>query len=90
MVREPLLRAWLLLLLLGAGSTLFAVLDLRGVAPAAVGGLILMLSWLKARIILSRYLGLWRAPTWRAGFDWVLGFFCLLLCGLYLVPEFVP
>ncbi|MEV8468295.1 nitric oxide reductase F protein [Fluviibacterium sp. DFM31] len=85
---DPLTRAWVVLLLLCAASTLIAALDALAVAPVVVGALILLLSWMKARVILSRYLGLWRAPTWRAGFNWVLGLYCLLLLGLYLVPDF--
>ena len=87
MARSPLTRAWLTLLLLSLGSTLIAAAVSRGFAPAAAGVAILLLAWLKARVILSRYLGLWQAPGWRAGFNWVLGFYCLLLLGLYLIPA---
>ncbi|WP_068116794.1 hypothetical protein [Tropicimonas marinistellae] len=85
----PLTRAWSALLLLSGLSTVIASLVTRGLAPVAVGGAILVLAWLKARVILSRYLGLWKAPGWRAGFNWVLGFYCLLLLALYFVPTVV-
>ena len=49
-------------------------------------GIILTLAWLKARVILGRYLGLAAAPFWRRGFNLSLALFCLLLLGLYLVP----
>jgi len=48
--------------------------------------LILTFAWLKARVILSYYLGLNAAPFWRRGFGISLGIFCLLLLGLYLLP----
>ncbi len=83
----PLTRAWIALLVLSGASTLIAALVTTGAAPAAVGAAILLLAWAKSRIILSRYLGLWRAPAWRAGFNWVLGLYCLLLLGLYLIPA---
>lgn len=86
MPTDPLTRAWLALLLLCGASTAIAALVTRGLAPVAVGVAILLLAWLKSRVILSRYLGLWKAPTWRSGFNWALGFYCLLLLGLYLAP----
>lgn len=87
MVPGPLTRAWLALLGLSLGSTLIAMAVSHGFAPVAAGALILLLAWQKARVILSRYLGLWQAPGWRAGFNWVLGLYCLLLLGLYLIPA---
>ncbi|PRY21858.1 hypothetical protein CLV78_108130 [Aliiruegeria haliotis] len=84
---NPLTRAWLALLLLSGGSTVIAALVSQGVAPATVGVGILLFSWMKARVILSRYLGLWQAPSWRRGFNLVLGIYCLLLLGLYLIPA---
>lgn len=86
MVCDPLLRAWVALLGLSLGST---ALSLRPWSPelaAPAGSLILALAWLKARVILARYLGLAAAPSWRRGFDLALGLFCLLLLGLYLMP----
>ena len=88
MFQAPLPRAWLTLMLLSAASTLIAAFVSAGIAPAAIGAAILALAWMKSRVILSRYLGLCRAPSWRAGFNWVLGLYCLLLLGLYLVPAF--
>lgn len=86
MVKSALTRAWIALLLLSGGSTLVAALVTRDAVPIAASVAILTLSWLKARVILSRYLGLWQAPTWRAGFDTVLAIYCVILIGLYLVP----
>ena len=83
---RALTRAWMALMLLSGASTLIAALVSRDAAPTIIGTLILLFAWMKARIILSRYLGLWQAPAWRAGFDWVLGLFCLLMLALYLIP----
>lgn len=79
--------AWLALVLLSGASTVIAVMVSRHAAPAVVGVVILLFAWMKSRVILSRYLGLWRAPSWRAGFNAVLGLYCLLLLGLYLIPA---
>ncbi len=83
----PLTRAWCVLILLSAASTAIAALVSLDAAPTVMGVAILFLAWIKARVILSRYLGLWQAPSWRTGFNWVLGVYCLLLLGLYLVPA---
>lgn len=87
MATDPLMRAWAWLLALSLGSTvvsLWAWPD--GLAPLA-GATILVLAWLKARVILARYLGLAAAPFWRRGFDISLALFCLLLLGLFLLPA---
>lgn len=87
-LQDPILRAWLSLLVLSGASVLVAYIVPAGFNQAAIGAVILLLAWMKARVILSRYLGLWQAPSWRSGFYWVLGFYCLLLLGLYLIPAF--
>jgi hypothetical protein len=52
-----------------------------------LGTLILAVAFLKARLILVRYLGLDRAPGWRRGFEGAIGAFMVLLAGLYLAPA---
>lgn len=84
---SPLTRAWIALMLLSFGSTVLAAFTDYGLSVSATGGLILLLALLKARVILSRYLGLWQAPSWNRGFNWVLSLFCLALFGLYLIPS---
>ena len=88
MTSDPVTRAWLTLLTLSAATVLATLLIALPAAQSAVGAVVLLLSVLKARIILSRYLGLWQAPTWLSGFGWVLAFYFLLLLGLYLLPAF--
>jgi len=84
---DPLLRAWTGLMLLSLGSATISLWHWPPGQTAVAGGIILTLAWLKARVILSRYLGLGRAPFWRRGFEIALGLFCLLLLGLYLLAA---
>ncbi|WP_306116761.1 MULTISPECIES: nitric oxide reductase F protein [unclassified Roseovarius] len=80
------MMAWLMLVGLSLGSTLLS-LPVMDHAPAAALGLgVLLIAGFKARIILTRYLGLADAPFWRRGFDISLTLFCALLLGLYLAP----
>ncbi|MET1415404.1 hypothetical protein ABVF61_24240 [Roseibium sp. HPY-6] len=80
-------RALFNLLLLSGASVLVASGAAGTLDAAATGILVLILAWMKARVVLSRYLGLWQAPVWLTGFNWALGLFCLLLLGLFLIPE---
>nr|WP_319947414.1 cytochrome C oxidase subunit IV family protein [uncultured Shimia sp.] len=85
MCTQVLLRAWLFLIGLSAASALVAhelsdVLDRR-----LVGMLILLLAFAKSRVILKWYLGLSQAPSWRRGFQVVLGLYCCVLFGFYLL-----
>ena len=85
MLHDPLIRAWGWLIGLSLGSTVMAQLPLPPHLAAVTGAAILVLAWAKARIILTRYLGLHAAPFWCRGFELALGFFCCLLLGLYLM-----
>ncbi len=83
LVNDPLLRAWGALMALIAAATAIALTPLPAGWPEALrGALILLIAALKARIILSRYLGLWRAPWWLGGFS---GAVALLLIALFLL-----
>lgn len=81
-------RAWALLLLLSAGSTLLSVAvaqgALTGTAVTLGGAAILTLAWAKARVILDAYLRLDEAPAFRRGFGLTLALYALLLLALYL------
>ena len=86
MTRDPLTRAWAALLVLSVASTVIALL-LPGLAPNALrvaGVAILVLAWLKARVILGRYLGLAYYPAVGRGFGLVLALVMALAGGLYL------
>lgn len=84
MTRDPLLRAWVWLVALSIGSTIVA-LTLPRLQATVAGVVILTLAWLKARVILARYLGLAAVPAVAFGFGLVLGLFMLAALGLYLV-----
>lgn len=86
MTSSPLFLAWLTLMSLGIATVLVTAGGVEFFSPVLFGGLLLLLAWAKARIILSWYLGLWQAPGWLSGFSWVIGLFCLLLLCLYVVP----
>lgn len=83
----PVTRAWLALIGLSLATVLATVGMPAGIGRPIFGGVVLLLAWAKARIILSRYLGLSQAPGWLSGFSWVLGLFCLLLLCLYVAPD---
>lgn len=85
MPRDPLLRAWITLIALSLGSTAVSLWSWPAQLSALAGAFVLALGWLKARVILARYLRLAAAPFWRRGFEISLALFCVLLLGLYLL-----
>ena len=79
-------KAWMTLIGLSALSTVIALTlpGLEATGLKAASALILVFAWLKARVILSRYLGLAAAPAIGRGFGVVLALFMLAAGGLYL------
>lgn len=82
---DPLIRAWLALVALSALATGVSLLrpDAPPWAATVAGAAILVLAWLKARVILNRYLGLAAVPGARRGFGAGLGAFALAALVLY-------
>ena len=78
--------AWVSLIGLSIMSTALTFPALATYWPTASGLSVLVLAWLKARIILARYLGLATAPRWQSGFNRALGAVFLAFMALYLVP----
>ncbi len=77
-------RAWLFLIILSTTTTAFA-----GVLPEAgpvFVVVVLVLAGLKAQVVLSDYLGLRDAPTFRRGFALILVGFLGLSLLLYALP----
>ena len=74
-------KAWALLIVLSAASTALAA---SGLVGAALVVPVLVLSGLKAHVILRDYLGLWVAPAWLRGFDLGLTLLILAFGGLAL------
>lgn len=89
MTNHALIAGWLALLIFSFGSTLLSLWPLPPQWQALAGAMILALAWLKARVILRRYLGLASAPFWARGFGVSLAVFCALLLGLYLLPLMI-
>jgi len=83
---DMLTRAWIVLVALSGGSAAVSWLAGAGLDRRVIGAAILALALFKARLILSAYLGLARAPAWRRGFNLALSGFCLLALALYLIP----
>jgi len=85
MFDRTLLTTWIWLITLSGGSAVVAYLTTHGIDRRLTGAAILTLALVKARFILSRFLGLSQAPGWLAGFTWVIGLVGVLILGLYLV-----
>lgn len=83
---DALTRAWIALVALSGASALVAAMAGAQIDRRLAGAVVLALALVKSRVILSRYLGLWRAPSWRRGFNLSLTLFGLLLLALYLAP----
>lgn len=82
---DPLIRAWLALVALSGIATAVALLrpDTPDWAATLAGAVILGLAWLKARVILDRYLDLADYPAARRGFGAGLGVFAVAALVLY-------
>lgn len=76
-------NAWLGLMAASLATTALSLVPSTG---PAIGAAILALAYIKARIILRRYLGLQASRFWRAGFDAVIIGFLLIAFALYLAP----
>ncbi len=85
MLDRTLLTTWIWLITLSGGSAVVAYLTTHSIDRRLTGTIILVLALVKARLILSRFLGLSQAPAWLAGFTWVIGLVSVLILGLYLV-----
>jgi nitric oxide reductase NorF protein len=73
----------MLLVALSAGSALLTVGRIA-ISAKLAGSLLLLLAFLKARLILLDYLKLRQAPPWASGFLVVVAIFVLLLGALFL------
>ena len=89
MISRWLISGWMFLLVLCFASTLISLWPVPVHWQALSGALILGLAWLKARVILGRYLGLAQAPFWARGFGISLALFCAFLLGFYLIPVMI-
>ena len=83
---DLLIRAWALLIALSVAATAVALLrpDAPRWAVIAAGAAILGIAWIKARVILGRYLELDAHPGPRRAFGAVLGLWALAALALYV------
>lgn len=83
MENKSLTRAFVILLSLSVGTAVLT--DIRPQAGTVFVAVVLILSGVKARIILTEYLGLRHAPEFRRGFTAFLIAFLLAAFGLYML-----
>ena len=85
-LRDPLTRAWLMLLGLSLCTTAIAMTRPHLPDPLA-GALLLGFAWAKMRLVMRRYLGLDAVPGIARGFDISLGAAAVLIYALFLIPA---
>lgn len=85
---KTLLTGWMWLIILSALAALISALTGQILPRTLAGSAILILALLKARVILSAYLGLREVPGWLSGFSLVITLWGLTVLGLYLAPGF--
>jgi len=83
MTSKQMLEAWGLLVALSLATTVLTLIEVSGPIRVAIGGAVLVLAGLKARIILSRYLHLARSRFWTQSFDMAIGLFLLIAFVLF-------
>ncbi len=82
--RRILFMAWALLMVLTIGTMIAGKVTSAASLGLIWTGILLVISWAKARTILQVYLNLRAAPRhWRSGFNGVLVFLLLVIFGLY-------
>lgn len=78
-----LVEAWIALLALSLGTVVLATADVASLGAAFGAAGVLVLAGLKARVILTRYLGLAGSPFWTHAFDMAIGLFLALSFALH-------
>ena len=82
--RRTLFMAWALLMVLTIGTMIAGKVTSATSLGLIWTGVLLAISWAKARTILQVYLNLRAAPRhWRSSFNGVLIFLLLVIFGLY-------
>lgn len=85
MSNRSLIEAWIMLVALSAATTALTLIDASASNRLIIGGAVLLLAGFKARVILTRYLGLSRTRFWRQLFDAVLVLFLGLAYLIYVL-----
>lgn len=84
MPERDLIQAWIALVVLSMGTVLIASAGTSGHSGTVMAVSVLVLAGFKARVILSRYLGLSGSRFWTRTFDLVIGTFLTVSFGLYV------
>lgn len=85
MTTRSLIEAWLVLVVLSAGTTILTLIDASASYRLMIGGGVLVLAGLKARVILTLYLGLSRSRFWKQMFDVLLFAFLSIAYLIYVL-----
>jgi len=83
MTSKQMIEAWGLLVALSLATTVLTLIEASGHVRLVIGGAVLVLAGLKARIILSRYLHLAHSAFWMRSFDMAIGLFLLIAFALF-------
>lgn len=83
MTSKAQIEAWVLLVALSLATTALTLVDASGTSRFVTAAVIVILSGLKARTILGRYLQLANAPFWMRLFDFAIFGFLVLSFGLF-------
>lgn len=81
---RDLIATWAVLVGLSLATTAFTLVQGTGLPRYAIAGGVLILAFLKARLVLRRYLALSRSRFWSNGFDAALCFFIVVCFGLFV------
>lgn len=81
---RSLISGWLILVALSMVTTALTVVDAPGPLATAVAAGVLLLAWSKARIILSRYLGLSGSRFWMGAFSGAIAGFLVTVFAIHL------
>lgn len=87
MPSRDLLLAWVMLAALSAATTLTTLYRADTGSRTAIAAAVLVLAGLKARVILSRYLGLAASHFWSRTFDLAIGGFLAIAFAIYLAGS---
>lgn len=85
MSTRSLIEAWIVLVLLSAGTAILTLIEASASYRLMIGGGVLVLAGLKARVILTRYLGLSPSRFWKQIFDVLLFIFLSIAYVIYVL-----
>ncbi|WP_424958865.1 hypothetical protein [Hyphomicrobium sp. 1Nfss2.1] len=84
---RDLIVAWVALIALSLGTLVLATAGTTGRGATIIAAGVLALAGFKARVILTRYLGLQHSLFWRRSFDLAIGLFLALSFALHTIGS---